>query len=76
MSASAQHERDMYFKLLFARYGAVNRVPIEMISKMSSVILIRGESRKGPYLCLARIDGSGRKPCGFGKRYFYSEDFT
>ena len=74
VSQSTQEERDEYFNFLVQYYGTLKRVPADEISRESPVILIRGESRKGPFLCLGRIDGTTNKPCGYGKRYFYDSE--
>jgi SAM-dependent methyltransferase len=76
VSESTQSERDEYFRVLLEHYRDINRVPVEDISSESPVILIRNESRRGPFLCLGRIDGTTRKPCGFGRRYFYTEHIS
>jgi SAM-dependent methyltransferase len=73
VNAADQASRDEYFRALLGHYGNIYRVPVEEISATSPVILIRGRSRKGPFLCLGRVDGTGKKACGYGRRYFYEE---
>ncbi len=73
VASADQHDRDEYFQMLLEHYGSVGRVPTKEISEESPVILIRGESKKGSYLCLGRIDGTRKKPCGYGRRYFYEQ---
>jgi len=62
-------ERDRYFRTLIEHYGSVHRVPVDKIALFSPVILIRGESRRGPYLCLASTAGRSGQMGDYGKRY-------
>lgn len=73
-SREAQEVRDAYFKALFEKYdGKLDRIPLSEISAQSSVILMRGYTKKkGAYLCFARLDGKKRK--SYGTRYFYEDD--
>lgn len=75
LDRATQLDRDHYFTALLKKYGSVERVPVEKISSKTDVILVRGNSRRGPFLCLARLrlDGKNEMPCGYGTRYFYSE---
>ena len=73
VSRASQMERDLYFDLLIERYGSIEKIPVEEISARSSVIIVRGHNRRGPYLCLARLD-TAQRSCGFGKRYFYDSE--
>ncbi len=73
VSSADQASRDEYFRALLQRYGSIYRVPVEEISGKSPVILIRGKLKRGPFLCLGRVDGTGKKACGYGRRYFYED---
>ena len=73
LNKTTQRGRDRYFELLIRRYGSIDRVPVEEIASQSRVILIRGESKRGPYLVLGRIDGETQRVGGYGKRYFFDE---
>ena len=73
VNSTDQADRDEYFKFLLEYYGSIQRIPVNEISNNSPVILIRNESKRGPFLCLGRIDDKSKKPCGYGKKYFYEE---
>ena len=75
INAASQRERNMYFDLLLKHYRGVSKVPIEMIQRECDAILVKGECKKGEYLCFTGINTGKKKHRYSGRtRYFYKED--
>ncbi len=74
LSESNQYARDEYFRRLLRQYKSIDHIPVEKISKQSNIILLRGETKRGQFVCLARTDG--QRKGGYGKRYFYETEFV
>ena len=75
-SPAKQASKERYFGELLAQYGTLDAIPLEKVAAQSPVILMRGSSNKGNYVCLARTDGGRKRPCGYGKLFFYEEELT
>lgn len=77
LSAGAQTEKEAYFRTLLAKHGnRLDAVPIEKIAEMTSEILVRASTKKGSFVCLARVDGNREKIGMYGKKFFYEEELT
>lgn len=61
---------------LLTEYGSLDAIPIDEILKITTEILIRAKTNKGTFVSLARVDGEKKNIGGYGKKFFYQEEFT
>ena len=68
--------RTVFFRELLKKYnGKIENIPIDELSAKGPVVLIRGLAKRGMFICLAKLKKGDAKPRGYGKKYYYEEEF-
>lgn len=77
LSAGAQTEKETYFRNLLLKHGSLDAIPMEKIAEVTSEVLVRAQTKKkGPFVCLARVDGKREKIGMYGKKFFYEGELS